>query len=70
MSHYIKLAFLDGPYSNMNSTKLGIVIPLLKTPPIVGILGSLHPSTIPYSTILPNLLLDKVVFTKFNLEKS
>jgi hypothetical protein len=47
LSQVIRFAFFEGPYSSMNSTKLVTVIPLLRIPLTVGILGSSQPSTAP-----------------------
>ena len=70
LSHSCKLVFLEGPYSIINYIKFSANIPLLIIPYKVGNLGSAHPSTRPSLTNQFNLRLDKVVFIKFNLEKS
>lgn len=50
LSHVYKLAFFDGPYSNIKSCNASTVIPLLTIPLNVGNLGSYHPSTTLRST--------------------
>ena len=68
LSHSIVTTFLDGPYANINSTRVSTKQPLLIIPLNVGNRGSFHPSTILFSTNQANFLLEKIVLTKFNLE--
>lgn len=70
LSHSIKVAFLEGPYSSMNSTNVSTLIPRLRIPLTVGNLGSSQPSTTFVSTSAYNLRLDMHVFTRLNLENS
>ena len=53
-----------------NFFKASGVYPLLLSPEIVGILGSSHPETYPFSTSESNFLLDVMVWLRLSLANS